>query len=260
MLFPGRLFSILQHRQVLAVLVRKDFDKRYAGSVFGVLWTQLLPLMQLVVYGFFFAVILKSDVPRFPLFLFAGIVIWSFFSSATAMGTDSIVANGGLIANIGFPNELVTVSAAVLALVDLCASQLIVGIGAAIYGITPAWSWLAIPVLIFLLFLFSTGIGLLLATANVYMRDVKYFVDVALLMLMFLSPVFYAEKSLPRSLTWLTQVNPVAIALVAYRHALMDRAWPDAHVWANLGVVSLVFLFLGLEVFARWRKGFVDAL
>jgi lipopolysaccharide transport system permease protein len=258
--FPSRLAAIVRHRQVLAVLVRKDFDVRYAGSFVGVLWTQLFPLMLAGVYTFFFSVVLKSDVPRFPLFLFVGIVLWSFFSSAVAISTNSVLANGGLIANINFPNELVTVSAVLLALIDLCASHIVVFIVAALYGVTPSVTWLALPPLIFLLLLFSTGLGLLTATANVYLRDVKYFVDVSLLMLMFLSPVFYSASMLPSGLSWLNRANPLAIALIAYRQALLDHTWPDARAWLNLAVVACVALILGLEVFARFRKGFVDAL
>jgi len=147
-----------------------------------------------------------------------------------------------------------------LALIDLCASHIIVFIIAAAYGVGPSLTWLALPPLILLLFLFSVGIGLLAATANVYLRDVKYFVDIGLLMLMFLSPVFYAASALPASLSWLNRANPLAIALIAYRQALLEHVWPDARAWINLFVVACVALVLGLEIFARFRKGFVDAL
>lgn len=258
--FPSRIATIFRHRQVLTVLVRKDFDTRYAGSVLGVLWTQLYPLMLAIVYTFFFTVVFKSDVPRYPLFLFSSIVLWGFFSSSVAISTTSVIANGGLIANVSFPNELVTVSAVVLALIDLCASHIIVFLIALAYGVTPTLSWLALPPLIALLLMFSLGVGLLLATANMYLRDVKYFVDVGLLMMMFVSPVFYDPSSLPPSLGWLASANPMAIALIAYRGAFLNQTWPDPRAWINLAVVACVALVLGLEVFARYRKGFVDAL
>ncbi|MDE3076084.1 MAG: ABC transporter permease [Chloroflexota bacterium] len=260
MRFPARLATIFRHRQVLGVLVKKDFDTRYAGSIFGVLWTQIYPLMLMGVYTFFFTVVFKSSTPHYPLFLFMGIVVFTFFSTSITLSTGSVLANGSLIANVSFPNELVTVSAVVLALIDLVTSHVIVLAGAGIYGVTPSWSWLALPPIVLLLLLFCLGLGLLLATANVYLRDVKYFVDVAVLMLMFLSPVFYAASALPSSLAWLMKVNPLAIALIAYRQAMLDHTWPNPHVWADLSVVGLTFLFLGLEVFARGRKGFVDAL
>ena len=259
-IFPSRLQAIGRHRQVLAVLVRKDFDIRYAGSFLGVLWTQLYPLMLAGVYTFFFSVVLKSAVPRYPLFLFASIVFWGFFSSAVALATSSVVANGGLIANVGFPNELVVISTVALALIDLCTSHIIVFILAGAYGVAPGIAWLALAPLIGLVALFSAGVGLIVATAHVFLRDVKYFVDVGLLMLMFLSPVFYEPGVLPSNLSWLLVGNPMAHALIAYRGILFDNTLPDIGTWLLLAGFAALSLAVGLEVFARHRKAFVDAL
>src|ERR1051325_6117886 len=126
---------IAAHHQLLAAFVEKDFYTRYAGSVLGIAWTQLYPLMLLAVYSFVFSIIFKTDVPHFPLFLFVGIALWTFFSTSVQLATNSVIANGNLVSKVGFPRELVTVSVILMALIDLAASHLVLGAGAAVFGV-----------------------------------------------------------------------------------------------------------------------------
>lgn len=255
-----RVPILARHQQLLAELFRKDFDVRYAGSVLGVLWTQLYPLLLLAVYSFVFTTIFHSDIPRFPLFLFVGIAVYQFFATAVQMATGSILSNAHLVTRIGFPRELVTLSVVLIPVVDLGASHVILVLGAFWYGVHPAWSWLALPALIALMTLVLAGVGLVLATAAVYLRDVRFFVEVAVLMLMFLSPVFYSEASVPESVAWLVRLNPVATAITAYREAFLDGVWPNLASWVTLAVAALIALWVGEEVFDRGQRGFADAL
>jgi lipopolysaccharide transport system permease protein len=251
---------IAAHHQLLAAFVEKDFYTRYAGSVLGIAWTQLYPLMLLAVYSFVFSIIFKTDVPHFPLFLFVGIALWTFFSTSVQLATNSVIANGNLVSKVGFPRELVTVSVILMALIDLAASHLVLGLGAVVFGVPPAWSWLALPLIVLLLSLVTTGLGLALATAAVYLRDVRFFVEVATLLLMFMSPVFYPEENVPRSLSWLITWNPLAVAISSYRHAFLDGVFPSWSNWASLVAVAGIALWVGMEVFDRGQKGFPDAL
>jgi len=255
-----RVRVLISRQQLLIELFRKDFDVRYAGSVLGVLWTQLYPLLLLAVYSFVFSTIFHSAIPRFPLFLFVGIAVYQFFSTATQLATGSILANAHLVARVGFPRELVTLSVVLIPLVDLAMSHLILLLGAVWYGVSPAWSWLAMPVVVVLLALTCAGLGLVLATAAVYFRDVRFFVEVGVLMLMFLSPIFYSESAVPESLQWVVQINPLAIAISAYRSAFLDGTWPTLSAWLTLAVVGVAACWVGIEVFDRGQRGFADAL
>jgi ABC-type polysaccharide/polyol phosphate export permease len=255
-----RLRIIVQQRHLLAALVQKDIDARYAGSVLGVVWTQLYPLLLLGVYTFVFSTIFPNSIPRFPFFLFIGIALYTFFSTATLLATNSILANANLVTKLAFPRELVTIAGVLIALIDLAMSHLIFAAGAALFGVPPAWSWLALPALVLLLTGFCIGVGLVLATAAVYLRDVRFFVEVGVLMLMFLSPVFYSDSSVPPSVAWVTAINPLAIVISAYRHALLDGVWPALSTWATLALVNVAALWLGIEVFDRGQRGFPDAL
>lgn len=260
MRFFRRIVEITRHHQLLIALISKDFDSRYAGSVIGILWTQVYPLLLLTVYSFVFSIIFRTDTPRFPLFLFVGIAVWNFFSSSILLGTNSILANAHLVTRISFPRELVTVSAVLIALIDLAMSHLILLLGAVIYGVAPAWSWLALPGVVVLMVLFCLGLGLILATAVVYMRDVRFLVEVAVMMLMFLSAVFYSQDAVPESVAWMFRINPLAVAISAYRGAFLDGIWPSVVTWATLSALAVLTLWLGVEVFDRGQRGFADAL
>lgn len=255
-----RLRIVAGHQQLLAELFRKDFDVRYAGSVFGIAWTQLYPLMLLAVYSFVFTAIFHNDVPHFPLFLFVGIAVYQFFATAIQLATGSILSNAQLVTRVGFPRELVTLSVVLIPTVDLLASHVILVLGAFWYGVSPAWSWLALPELVLLLMFVLAGIGLVLATAAVYMRDVRFFVDVGVLLLLFLSPVFYSEAAVPESVAWLVKINPLAIAITAYRQAFLYGVWPDVTSWVSLTICGLIALWIGVEVFDRGQRGFADAV
>jgi ABC-type polysaccharide/polyol phosphate export permease len=247
-------------RELLLELARKDFDVRYAGSVLGVFWTQLYPLLLLLVYSFVFSVIFKNNIERFPLFLFTGIALWSFFSTSILLSTSAIVANQGLIVNVGFPRELVVFSVILMALVDLAASHVILFAGALWYGVPISPTWLVLPVIVLLLTIFAGGLGLMLSAAAVYMRDVRFFTEVGVLMLMFLTPVFYSANALPDDLSWLLKLNPLASFVVAYRDAFLNGVLPSQDTWAMLLVAPAVALLVGIEIFDRSQSGFPDAL
>ncbi len=255
-----RMHVLTSQHQLLSALIHKDFDTRYAGSVLGILWTQLYPLLLLAVYSFVFSVIFQNTIPRFPLFLFVGIALWHFFNNAIQLATGSIIANAHLIRKVGFPRETLTISVIGVALIDLLASHLVLGVGAVAFGVSPAWSWLSLPVILILFALQCLGFGLVLATAAVYLRDVRFFVEVGVLLLMFLSPVFYSEGSVPPDAAWLMKVNPIAVTISAYRTAFMDGLWPAASTWAILVVVALIAVVLGLEIFDRGQRGFADVV
>jgi ABC-type polysaccharide/polyol phosphate export permease len=251
---------IARHHELLAAFVQKDFDLRYAGSVLGVLWTQLYPLLLLGVYTFVFSIIFPNSIPRFPLFLFVGIILFNFFSTAIQLSTSSVLVNGNLISKVGFPREIVTISTVLIALVDLVLSHFVLLGGTLVFGVQPKPSWLALPVLVVLLTVLSIGVGLVLATAAVYLRDVRFFVDVGVLLLLFLSPVFYGAASVPAEFAWLLQVNPLATAISAYRAAFLDGLWPASSSWLSLVVADAAMLIVGVEVFHRGQRGFADAL
>lgn len=255
-----RLRLAASRHELLIGLVQKEFQARYSGSLLGVGWTQLYPLLLLAVYTFIFSIVLRNPQPRYPLFLFCGIIIWQFFSTAANLSTGAVRNNAHLVAKLSFPRELLVIAVVATALVDFLLSQVILIVGTLAYGVPPAWSWLALVPLAALLAVFATGLGLMLACAGAFFRDTRFFVEISVYLLMFLSPVFYSPDIVPQSVNWYLSVNPLAIMMIGYRGALLQGMWPTLQVWGGLALAALLAGWLGLAVFYRGQRRFVDAV
>ncbi len=256
----ARIAEIVRHRGLFWNLVRKDFEIRYAGSALGVLWTQLYPLLQLAVYGFVFTAIFRNSTPAYPLFLFVGIILWTFFNTAVLASAGSVFANANLIKKIYFPRELAPLSIVLVAFLDLALSHVVLVAGAIYFGKGPTWSWLVAPAILLELGLLCAGAGLVVATLTVYFRDVRYFLEVGLLLLMFLSPVFYPADAVPEQARALLLLNPMATLLEMYRTVFLQSSIPEASAWLRVGLIDLGLLVVGLHIFHRGQHGFADLI
>src|SRR5438309_7112975 len=121
-----RLLPLVQSRDLIHELVKKEIVVRYHGSVLGLLWTQLYPLSLLLIYSFLFSTVFHMDVPRFPMFIFVGISLWHFWSSAMTLSSRSVISNTFLIKHVKLPREVVTVVAVLVPGIDLCLAHLII--------------------------------------------------------------------------------------------------------------------------------------
>ena len=261
--------TLWQHRQLISQLTRRQIAARYRGSVLGVLWSFLLPLIMLVVYTFFFSVILRSrwrlegaeTQTEFALTLFCGLLLYNFFSEALNGATGAIIGNANYVKKVVFPLEILPVVHVAAALVNALISFgiLLVAI-AALQHRFPAlvgyWPLTIVPLL-----LLTLGLSWFLASISVYLRDAGYVVSVLLQMLIFLTPIFYPVERLPTAaLQAVMRLNPLSVVVESARAVIMyDRA-PD---WVWLGVVTLVGLAalqLGYVWFMKTRRGFADVL
>lgn len=255
-----RVIELVHYRDLLWNLVQKDFEVRYAGSVLGMLWTQLYPLLQLFVFGFVFTTIFHNSMNAYPLFLFVGIIIWTYFSSSLLTSAGSIIASANLITKVYFPRELVPISVVLVGLVDLVLAQFVLVIGTVVFGSGPGWQWLLAPAVLVIIGVFCIGCGLIVATTTVYFHDVRYFLDVGLLLGMFLTPVFYAPEAIPANLEWVLALNPIATLLHMYRALFIDSSVPGLDEWVRAIAVDIGVLFVGLHVFHRGARGFAEIL
>jgi lipopolysaccharide transport system permease protein len=252
--------EVLRFRALLWNLVQKDFEVRYAESMIGMLWTQLYPLMQLIVYGFVFGTIFQISVPNFTMFLFIGIILWMCFSNALINAASSIVANAGLIKTIYFPREIVPVSTVLVGFTDLILSHGVLLVGLLYSGVAVSSSWLLAPVMLALFGAFCVGCSLVVSTATTYFHDVRYFIDVGLVLLMFLSGIWYPPELVPQQVQWVFFLNPVAAFLESYRQIILEGVVPEPWLWIRCAVAALMAVLVGLHVFHRGQRGFAEIL
>jgi ABC-2 type transport system permease protein len=217
-----------RNRVLLRELVITDFKLRYQGSVLGYLWSLLKPLLLFAILYVVFVKFLKfgSDIEHFPVYLLLGIVMWGFFTEATAQGMAAIVSRGDLIRKINFPKYIIVISGTISALINLVLNLIIVLIFMLINGVDLHWSILLFPINILELYLFSLALAFLLAAAYVKYRDVSYIWEVFLQGAFYATPILYPISMVVKQsdlAAKLLMLNPVAQIIQDARYNLVTH-------------------------------------
>ena len=261
-----KLRHISQQKDLLKQLVLREVRGRYAGSSIGFYWSVINPLIMLAVYTYVFSAILKirmGDEPGitdYGLYLFCGFLPWNAFQETVQRSTTVILDNATLIKNLSFPSKVLPLSIGLNAII-----QQVIGIGiliivvAILLGFFPIHLWAAIPLMIFQL-MFSLGLGFLLCTLHVYLRDTSQFVAVFLLIWMFGTPLFYPEKMVPAGFRFLVDYNPMAYVVRMFREIFLKNTLPSLYDGAVFGAVAVAFLLIGYAVYTKNFYHFVDQL
>lgn len=257
------------HRSLTWRLARRELAARYRGSMLGVMWAVLTPVLMLAVYTFVFRTVFKArwsaEGPgagdgEFALLLFAGLILFNVFAESINRAPGLLLENVSYIKKVVFPLEI-------LPMVTLVGALCNAGIGfivlALFYGPvfgTPPWTALLLPLSLLPLALLTLGLTWFLAASGIFLRDIRQFIGVAVTMLMFLSPIFYPASALPEGLRTLLLLNPLTVILEQARDLLFWGRTPDWGLWLlSLGGSGAV-AWLGYAWFAKTRKGFADVV
>jgi len=265
--------NVIHHRELLGSFVRRELAARYRGSALGFLWTFLNPLLMLVVYWLVFTIISRGvDAGKsYAVFLFTGFLPWTFVSSALIQSAGAIRNSGNLVKKVYFPNEILPLATVTSMFVSFLLTLLILIPILIVFG----YPWLnpyllALPFLFALLFLFLTALGLLLATASVFFRDVEHIITVLVSAWFFVTPILYPESLLENlatqhpKLVLLLNLNPLAGWFITYRTILLDGRLPtNGYAGPNLAylaVLTVGLLVVAALVFERLKLRFEEEL
>ncbi|MBM7504147.1 ABC transporter permease [Agromyces aurantiacus] len=278
--FARSVGEIWDNRYLLVLLVRRELKARYKNSSLGVVWSLFRPLVQLLIYYFAIGQILGAArfIPDFAIFVFIGLTTWGLFSEIVSGSTTSLIVNGGLVKKVYLPREIFPLSAVGSALFNFAVQLLVLLVAIGLLSTFPADSRLLLaPLAILTLIVFSVAVGLVLSAWNVYLRDTEHLVDIALVILFWLSPIVYSYTFVQSTLggSWLQELylaNPVTISIIAMQKALWNagstatgdlaQAWPpDLELrLAIMLLVSLVLLWFAQRLFARVQGNFAQEL
>jgi len=240
-------------------LVRVEFAARHRGSALGWLWAVGPPLLQLTVTYFVFTRVVPLDIPDYPVFLLVGILGWTLFTRSVSEGTTSLEQRRELVLRPGFAIQLLPISSVLLALVEyLLALPVLVVALALTTGVHPTWA--LVPAVLCVQLVLCAGLALLLAPLQVYLRDVRQLVGIALAAGFWLTPVFYRRSQVPEEIAWIYDVNPMQYLLEAQRQLLILGTLPDALPLAVVALASLGLFLAGFAVFARLRDSIPEHL
>lgn len=254
------LESFIKHKELLRELTMREIKQRYKQSVLGYAWVILNPFFQMVVMAFVFSIVMRIPnlgVP-YSIYLYAGLLPWTLFANSLVASSNALVGNAGLITKIYFPREVFVISAIAAKIVDFVLACSIFIVFMIYYQLPISWHILWVIPIFLIQQLFTYALSLILATANLFYRDIQYLLNLVILVWMYLTPVIYSTEIFPAKYRWIFQVNPMSVIINAYRQVILANAEPNYLSLSIALALSLVLLFIGYRFFKKLEGIFAD--
>ena len=251
--------ELINYRELLFFLVWRDVKIRYKQTVLGAAWAILQPLFTMIIFTIIFgrfAGIKTGDIP-YPVFVFAGLIPWTFFSSGLAGAGQSLINQQALLTKVYFPRLFVPASATAAYLVDLLITLALYAVILAVYRVVPSWQVIFLPGVILLTVAITLGMGLSLAALTVLYRDFRYVVPFMIQILMYASPVIFPLGMLPEKYQLVLSLNPMCGAIEAFRSSVLGVPWNFRSLAISI-VVAAAMMAFGLFYFRRTERRFAD--
>jgi len=255
------LKEVWAYRELLFFLTWLDVKVRYKQTLLGAAWAILQPLFTMLIFSLFFGKLagIQSDNIPYPIFAYAGLLPWTFFSNAVTNSGNSLVGSANLITKVYFPRIIVPAAAVCAGLVDLAIAFLILIALMIYYSVALSWGLLLLPFFILLVTLLATGAGLWLSALNVKYRDIRYALPFLIQLWMFASPVIYPSSIVPDKWRWALWLNPMTGIIEGFRAALFNRKLDMAAI-AVATVLTFALLICAAYAFRRTEDGFADII
>ena len=263
--------KVVRHRGLIRSMVERDLKSRYVGSVMGIFWSVIHPLVLLVSYTFVFSVILRiphplgpdSGIGSFAVYLFCGILPWMMFQETLTRSSDVLVDNANLITKTLFPSEILPVAVLIANLVNHLIGVAIFLVIILFYLQNVSLYVLLIPLYLVPLMLFALGLSWVVSSLQVFLRDTAQVVSVVLTFWFWFTPIFFTEEHLGKvsdKLVLAMHLNPLAEVVIAYRKCLLVGEMPSWQGLIFLYGMALITFIGGGFVFRYVKRSFADVL
>jgi ABC-2 type transport system permease protein len=281
-----RLTDLWTNRDLLILLTKTQLKVKYKGSVLGYVWSMLNPALVLAIYYTVFKVIARNNIPSFAIFLFCGLLVWNLFNNAANSATSVVVANSGIVKKVAFPRELLALSTVGVAFILFMIQVVVLIIALVAFGIVPSFAYfVALPIALAALLVFTGAVAIFLSAVNVYLRDTQHLTEVLLMAWFWSVPIVYPYGQIAKVLTdhhltaikFLYLMNPITTIAITFQRALYGRTtyisggvvqhmlpgWGPGTFCLVVGAVlagSIILFLLSLLVFGRLEGNFAEEL
>jgi lipopolysaccharide transport system permease protein len=259
---PLNVQKLWQYRELLYFLTWRDIKVRYKQTALGAAWAVIQPFMTMVVFSLFFGKLAKmpSDGIPYPLFAFAALVPWTFFSNGLTQSSNSLVHNAHMLKKIYFPRLIMPIATIASGVVDFLIAFAVLLIMMAYYGIVPTANIVWLPSLLALEIATALGVGLWLSAMNVHFRDVRYVVPFLVQFWLFATPIAYPSSLLSEPWRLMYGLNPMVGVVEGFRWALLGAQTAPGPIILVSTVVSATLLITGVFYFRRMERTFADTV
>lgn len=257
---------MLSQKRLLGDLIAREVQSRYRGTVFGLAWLVVYPVLMMTVYSFVFGGIFKSrwsaqgSMGEFVLMLFCGLIVFTIFSEVANRAPGTITGNPNFVKKVVFPLELLPLVSLGAALFNASISFAILCLLMAIVNSGIPVTALFMPLILLPLLLLTAGVSWGLAALGVFFRDLGQMIGIVTSVMLFLSPVFFPASSVPEAARWLLDLNPLTYPIEEMRRVLILGQFPEWGQWGMYLAAAAVLACAGLWIFQRSRPAFADVL
>lgn len=252
--------NLYDYRELLKTSIKKEVRSKYKNSFLGVLWSFLNPLLQIIVYGIVFSLILSNKQENYVIFLCCGIIPWSFFSIAINKSAFCFIENSNIIKKVFFPREIIPISEVTAEAINFLISSIIIIIFVVFGGIGISKYILFYPIVLLTQYLIILSISLIISSICVFIRDMQHFIGVILQLLFYAAPIVYSKESIPIDYQWILKYNPMTYIIEAYRNIFYYKNMIDLKSICYLFLLSIICCIIGYFIFSKLQKKFAEQL
>lgn len=242
---------IRKHSFLFEELVKRDFKKKYKGTILGIAWSMLAPLLQLLVLDIVFRHFFGNTKAHWIVYLFTGNLMFNYFRESTTSGMTALQSNSGIFTKINVPKYLFLLSKNMESIINLLFSLGIYFIFVAVDGIAFKWVFFAILFPILCEIIFNIGVGLILSALHIFFKDISYLYNVVCTMLMYMSAIFYYVSSYPEAMQKLLYLNPIYCYITYMRTVIIDGVIPPLWMHGLCAGYAAIVLAIGLYMYKK---------
>lgn len=248
----------LQWWNFLFAMVKRDINTEYKFTKLGIYWVILNPILQMLIIGFVLQFFVPIKMNNYFIFLYIGLLLWSYFTNTISKNTRIIAEERSLIQKSNFPREIIVLSTVFTNIVSLLVSLLLLLLLMVVLGIGNYRAWICLPLILLILMMTISGLSLLLSALYVRHRDVGFIVSAVLPLLFYFTPIIYSLDILPKAITWIFYINPITFIIEIFRYLILGIpifSW----LGCGIGIISAgVFSLVGYWYFNLEKSDFND--